>query len=302
VNKRQVYVISISTPEWTLVLDWLRCPGDMVWTVRSWLEDPRIIKVGHNLSFDQIAMWQWRPGCTVRSHHDTMITHQVLNNGLLLKAPSLAELMQDYLGHYLDKTLQTSFDGSRLTEQQVWYAASDVSRILELRDMQMAMADEKGLREVIRLENRCVPAFARMEYDGIGMDAGRWGEAGIWAAEQFYKIRAELQSAFESDPILLTEAITNKDIVVEDTLTVNWNSPPQCKEIALQFLGPLTGLSKPILKRAVEICIQEKEAGWADIFGRCLDGDWSGLEEYLLSLGPEEHQWLSDGGGRRVTG
>jgi DNA polymerase I-like protein with 3'-5' exonuclease and polymerase domains len=289
IPSRECYVMQLGDHEEQVVIDWLRAPQWARDWVRNILEDENRVKIIHNASFDLKVCWNC--GINATNIHDTMVCHQALHNGLTVKNASLAELLEIHLFVYLDKSLQTSYNGEPLTTEQIRYAALDVKYLPILQRIQILESNEFQLQATLGLENATAEALARIEYDGVELSPERWKEAKVWAETEFYRVVKNLQETVENDPRLLEYAISNNYIVAEDRLNINWNSPPQKKLIAEYFFPPLTGLSKPILKRACQLATQAGEEEYAEMFLNAMNDDYTLMEKYILQ---EDRQWLID--------
>lgn len=289
IQDRVMYVATVGNYDEQIVVDWVHCPPEAQDWVKSICENPDVVKIIHNVSFDLKVLWNH--GITARNTYDTMVQHQLLHNGIAMKNISLAELHEQYLYKFLDKGLRTSYNGEKLSDEQIKYAGLDVKELPTFRLLQLFRGNEYHLVNAMGLENEVAEALARMEYDGVILDPDRWKEAKMWADGEFYRVRQELQNTVEADPRLAAYAVENGYIMVEDKMNINWNSAPQKKEIALHFFPGLTGLSKPILKAVVESAYIDDNLEAARLFEDTLNGNYKTIEEYLLKT---DRQWLID--------
>lgn len=289
ITLRKCYVVQLGNYGQQIVIDWLRAPQWAKDWARGICEDESKVKIIHNAAFDLGVLWNEGIKCT--NIHDTMVSHQVLRNGLTVKDASLAELVELYLFKFVDKRLQTSYNGNELTEEQIRYAALDVKYLGIIRRAQILESNEFHLQTAMGFENSVAEALARMEYDGVRMEPERWKEARIWAENEFYAAIERLKETIENDPRLLEHAIATGGIIHEDTVNINWNSPPQKKLIAEHFFAPHTGLSKPVLKTMVRQATEANEPYFADMFLDAYNGNYASMQEYIMK---EDRQWLID--------
>jgi len=167
-RRDQVVVIALATGEERLVVEVRHHQRE---SVARWLREvvyPRGVLV-HNAIFDLVFLdtvygcgypaWYW----------DTKLVEQILTSGLEADV-SLAALSKRYLGLELDKSLQTSFTGGDLTEEQRLYAELDASVLLPIHRAQRRAVERHGLQRVVALEHRAGYAFFVMRQRGIGVD------------------------------------------------------------------------------------------------------------------------------------
>jgi DNA polymerase I len=186
------------------------------------LEDPEFPKTGQNLKYDLLVFR--RAGVELRGvAFDTMVASYVLDPGR--RSHGLDALSTDLLGYtpvaYSDVTgkgrAQIPFaqvDLERATE----YASEDADLALRLRERFEPQLEEQGLDGLFRcLEMPLVPVLARMEWNGIRIDA-----------PFFRAMSGRLASELEA----LTE-----DIWREAGTEFNINSNPQLREILFDRLG-----------------------------------------------------------------
>ncbi|MEN8209121.1 MAG: bifunctional 3'-5' exonuclease/DNA polymerase [Candidatus Fermentibacteria bacterium] len=131
------------------------------------------IKVFQNAKFDlkflrsemiQVSGWIF----------DTMLAAKLLRTSGAPRSVGLASLSEHYLKQTLSKEEQKSDFSSRLTMEQLDYAAMDARVLLKLRYRLLSDLKKHHLIEVARLEFGCVYAVASLEYDGIYLDKNKW--------------------------------------------------------------------------------------------------------------------------------
>jgi DNA polymerase I-like protein with 3'-5' exonuclease and polymerase domains len=165
----ELVVISLATSEERVVIDVRGIPRD---EVSRWLRErvyPRGILV-HNALFDLVFLdvalscgypsWYW----------DTKLVECILTSGLESDG-SLASLSRRYLGLELDKSLQTSFDGGALSEDQIAYAELDAAVLHPIAQAQRRAVERLDLQRIVALEHRAGYAFFAMQRNGIGVDS-----------------------------------------------------------------------------------------------------------------------------------
>jgi DNA polymerase I-like protein with 3'-5' exonuclease and polymerase domains len=109
---------------------------------------------------------------------------RILTSGLESDV-SLAALSKRYLGLELDKSLQTSFDGGALSEEQIAYAELDAAVLHPIAQAQRRAVERLDLQRVVALEHRAGYAFFAMQKNGIGVDSAILREKRVeWERER----------------------------------------------------------------------------------------------------------------------
>jgi len=90
-----------------------------------------------------------------------MLASQVLRSGLE-KDHDLQSLALEFLGIKLDKSLQSSNFGGKLSASQLEYAALDAAVLLKLRARLISKLQSAGLLETAQIEFEAMPAVAQM--------------------------------------------------------------------------------------------------------------------------------------------
>tara|TARA_B100000161_G_scaffold236103_1_gene185794 strand:+ start:344 stop:3388 length:3045 start_codon:yes stop_codon:yes gene_type:complete len=139
------------------------------------LEDPGILKVGHNIKYDMQVMARY--GVEVGPIDDTMLLSYVLEGGL--HGHGLDELAALHLGHTNIKFSevagtgknQVSFDHVPL-DKALDYAAEDAEVTGRLyRQLKPRISEERMTSVYETMERRLVPVLSDMERAGIIVDA-----------------------------------------------------------------------------------------------------------------------------------
>ena len=141
--------------------------------------------IAHNAKFDCGFIYQ-HYGVLLRNLWCTQIASQILTNGKneFMGKHSLPEVIERYLGDKLEftaknkKLLQKSFTSQfaldRFTDKQLRYASDDVKYLIPLYTRLNKLVDNLGLRAICKLENQLIPVLAKMEIEGILIDADNW--------------------------------------------------------------------------------------------------------------------------------
>lgn len=139
------------------------------------------IIVGHNLKFD-VKMLEYHYGhkqprdklfCTLVGSQ--LIGHATGSTSVGTMNRSLKDLVSDWLSRAgdelaLDKTEQLSDWSSKLTNSQIEYAVSDTKFVLPIALHIIETCNQLGMVSDLRLEQRVLPAVARMELNGLGFN------------------------------------------------------------------------------------------------------------------------------------
>lgn len=142
--------------------------------VKKLLNDPKIVKIGHNVKFDM--KWCNTRGLRVRGPiRDTMVEAHLLNEN----EPSfgLKELLAQYtdMGGYTDKLEKiiklTKGDRSRIPKNILFqYCAGDVDGTARLDTMFMPRLRDEGLIPVFNLTMKGLKVFEKAERYGVKID------------------------------------------------------------------------------------------------------------------------------------
>ena len=142
--------------------------------LRPLLEDPSVLKVGHNIKFDSKVLA--RHGISVAPIDDTMLMSYVLNAGM--HRHGLDDLSARHLGHEpqsIKALIGTGRNARTFAEVPIEragpYAAEDADVALRLRSVFRPALVAKGLNSVYEiLERPLVPVLGDMERAGMRID------------------------------------------------------------------------------------------------------------------------------------
>ncbi len=148
--------------------------SDGLGLLRPLLEDPSILKVGHNIKYDSKVLA--RHGITVAPIDDTMLMSYVLHAGK--HRHGLDELSARHLGHEpqsIKELIGTGRNARTFAEVPIEragpYAAEDADVALRLRNLFRPALVSHGLNSVYEvLERPLVPVLADMERAGMRVD------------------------------------------------------------------------------------------------------------------------------------
>ena len=144
------------------------------------LEDPAVLKIGHNLKYDShILLWPRNGGVKLAPVDDTMCLSYVLDGGRI-GGHSMDHLAKHWLNYdtikYSDVcgkgAKQVAF-GTLAPEAALDYAAEDADITLRLWHLFKPRLSVERLASVYeRLERPLIPVLAEMEANGITVDRG----------------------------------------------------------------------------------------------------------------------------------
>jgi len=165
-----IFLVSVSTkPHTAGVFDFRTAPMDLVRRVLC--EKEFII---HNACFE-LAFLAHHTGIMPRCSFDTMVARQLVTAGDRSRGASLAECLRDYFGLEVEKGVRSIFPklspDSPLTNEEIVYAAGDVTLLLPLADALQLELDELELSSVYwELEHPLLPIVAEHQLRGVKVD------------------------------------------------------------------------------------------------------------------------------------
>ena len=171
---------------------------DALGLLRPLLEDPSVLKVGHNIKFDSKVLA--RNGIQVSPIDDTMLMSYVLNAGM--HRHGLDDLSARHLGHE-PQSIKELIGTGRTTrtfaevpiERAGPYAAEDADVTLRLRSVFRPALVSKGLNSVYEtLERPMVPVLAEMERAGMRVDPGMLRNISSELAERLGELEGQIHT------------------------------------------------------------------------------------------------------------
>jgi DNA polymerase-1 len=145
--------------------------------IKPILEDPSVLKIGHNIKYDALVMQQPKNGnIQLQSIDDTMCLSYVLEGGM--HGHGLDELSELHFNHNNIKfkdvcgtgKSQISFAEVSL-EKALYYAAEDADMTLRLhKKLKARLPQNKMVTVYETLERPLIPVLTQMENNGIKVD------------------------------------------------------------------------------------------------------------------------------------
>lgn len=160
------------------------------------LEDPSVLKIGHNLKYDMIVLG--RAGIDVAPHDDTILMSFDLDAGL--HGHGMDELATTHLGHScisFKDVVGTGKNQRTFAEidlkMATRYAAEDADVTLRLwRRFKPRLVAEGATRIYEMVDRPLAPVIARMERDGIMVDRERLAGLSAEFAGQIATLETEI--------------------------------------------------------------------------------------------------------------
>jgi DNA polymerase-1 len=176
--------------------DWTQAPmGEVLERLKPLLEDPSVLKVGHNAKYDIAVLARY--GIQVAPIDDTMLISYVLEGGL--HGHGMDELSQLHLGHTPIPFKEVAGTGQKqISFAQVElkpataYAAEDADVTLRLWKVLRPRLRPEGLLNVYETLERGMPAvLTAMELAGVKVDAERLRTLGHEFAMKMVELEAK---------------------------------------------------------------------------------------------------------------
>ena len=161
---------------------------------------------------------------------DTMLAAQIVRDTRGPFSVSLKNLAAFYLDTNLPKDEQKSDWGTKLTKEQIEYAARDAAILLPLRERLIKEIRKGNLIQVCKLEFDCLWAVVNMELSGIKVDMEKWAKL----QEKYKQEQKELSLKLQKE---LGNGGVQMNIFGEELMGgINLDSQTQIKK-ALQAKG-----------------------------------------------------------------
>lgn len=167
-HKGELFAVQIGTGENNYLID-IASIG--IENVIPYLEN-RVL-VFHNAKFD--LGWFYKHNFFPWKVRDTMLSSQILNNGLKEIKHSFGHVMERELGLIYDKSEQQNIAKTQLsTSKAISYCFQDVDRLLELDEALNKKIISGGYLPTYQLHRRWIRASAYMEQCGVPINIDKW--------------------------------------------------------------------------------------------------------------------------------
>ena len=204
----KLLTIQISTPSFCYVIDAREINIGKISEIKEYLESTQAIKILHNGKFDykQIKV---HTGVEICNIFDTMLAEVVLNSGLGKAYYSLKDLALKYANYEMQKetrkTFATMTASSKLSEEQLKYAAIDTLIMFPIFEEQAKKLRNENLLNVAKLEFATTRVVGEMELKGVHVDVAKWkqiiNDLGSKRDAVAIKFQEEIRPLFRSSSI-----------------------------------------------------------------------------------------------------
>lgn len=207
--------------------------GPVIRTLRPYLENYSITKVGVNLESDYKAL-RWCLGIRMKGMYDCHLAEKNLLAGLvhfMQKGKwAFEDLVRKYIGMELQDTeTGKTFDLSTpLTETQITYVALDVRLPMAVRNGQLREVRAAGLEAAVRIDCDAISPFSEMYLSGIGIDKDAWQKLIDANTAKKRAIIEKLDTLFI--PVVGTKYVSPEDFERLSQLEAEWRDCPQKTE------------------------------------------------------------------------
>ena len=237
----ELLLVQLATPNKVYLFDVRKLDLSLL---KEILEDPKILKLAQNAGFDY-RMLKAKLGIESGPFFDTMLAERILTTGYT-RENSLEAIAQKYLGIQLEKGVWETFVNHKneFTKKQLEYAATDVSVLSPIREVQKRALADEGLEKIAALEFRLVPVVAEMELRGFRIDVEKWREI----IKEYEKKRDEVAEKIQNE-LRPHFRHTQVDLFGNQAAVVNLNSPIQILEAFRKVGLDLPSTGEEVLRR-----------------------------------------------------
>jgi len=176
-----IFMIQLAKSDFAYIFDDRKVDLKSIPLFKELMEDKGKIKILQNAKFDYSYI-KVKTGVILNNIYDTMLADGVLSSGynLSLKLEEIANRRVE-AGILGDKEkLQKSFynlpRNTRISEDQVRYAALDALILFPIMETQLKILHKENLLKVAKLEFAVAPVVAEMELRGVYIDTVKWRE------------------------------------------------------------------------------------------------------------------------------
>ena len=283
-TERKLYVIQLGDVEGTEqhVIDYANLSAnDNIINELANLFRSDMIFYAQNAKFEYKVIYK-HFNIFIKNFKDTFLASKIMTSGISVPGQnSLAGILDTYFNIQLEKAQQTTFDGTKMSPDQLYYAVLDVVYLGRLYEAILGDIKRNKLSKVLGLENKTLRPLGDMEINGIRIDTDAL-DANIKIFRQREKdAKDDIIKLLENDLTdIQKEDIFNLSIIQrDDEFVINWNSSKQKKDI-LSILYPeesIKSSAKAALQKLAKEIDDDTYLMWL------LNGDTEKLELHLLS-------------------
>ena len=225
---------------------------------------------------------------SIKNFKDTFLASKLITAGLDLPTGynGLANLVLTAFGVDLSKAAQTTFDGLKMTPEQLLYADMDVIYLGKLLQRLEKVLVKWDLMTCFKLENSALRAIGDMSINGIRVNKVALDENIADFEQAAIDAKNAMIAAFKNDtsPTVIAK-IKALNIVQENTETcINWGSPTQ-KRILLKILYPDADIASTNKTALTELAATLPNPG---ALNKIIAGQTDVVDTFLLSRYEEE--------------
>ena len=243
----------------------------------------------HNGMFEYTAIKQmWN--IDIKNIYDTYILIKLLNNGLTLPKGynGLAGIVMREYGVDLNKDLQTSFDGTELSPDQLIYAVLDVVFLSLIHETYYKDLEYWKMVKLYSVECKTIRPVGDMHVNGILFDMTYHKKHTVTVFDKKKKDAYTEMVDFMYADSKLKRFLYDNDFVQEyDEYLFKWSSPKVKKMVLGLVLPGITTTNKVILTRMLKTdeTLTFKQVAFLTQF---LDSEYAAIETQLISGYHEE--------------
>ena len=205
------------------------------------MTNKNILKILQNCNYD-VKMLKAQYDYYIENLYDTMLTEQLITLGIQNRGFALGNLVEKYLGLYMDKEPRGTFEDyyQEFTGTQLGYAAGDVCTLDIIRHMQLPKVEYYGLQDALQLEFDFTKPLAEMELNGIKLDVEKWRLIMKEVGKEYIDLRNSIEKAL---------APSQDQTTLFGVSSINIDSTDQLKA-ALNKMGiPVESTDKSVLEK-----------------------------------------------------
>ena len=240
--ERELYVIQLGdvSGENQHVIDYRDADKDTITELKKLLRDRNKVFIAHNGMFEYLLLHK-EFGIDIFDIHDTFLMSKLLVAGISLEAGfnGLKHQTKLRLGIEMSKDEQTTFDGNKMTANQLLYATTDVVYMGKLMAKLLRPLKKWKLMKVYNLERRAIRPIADMTINGALIDTDALDE-NIKEFEDAEKVSRDTMKNIminEKDADIRSKMLAINAIQPFDEVLINWGSPKQ-KKLILSYFYP----------------------------------------------------------------
>ena len=239
-TERKLYVIQLGdvAGDEQHVIDFLDVSENIRTVLQELFNNREKTFIAHNGKFEYVMIYK-AFGIYIYNFQDTFLASKLLTAGLELPKGfnGLKNQVGIRIGVDMDKDEQKTFNGEKMTVNQLIYATTDVLYMGKLLELLKIPLKKWNLLKLYNLERKTLRPIGDFTINGIGADTVALDENIVEFDVAEARSRKNMTDilANESDASILESIKAIKAIQPEDEILINWNSPTQKKLILAYF-------------------------------------------------------------------